>query len=119
MTRPDLDAARKEAEEALAKWDARWEDAALQETLTRDPAEAVDVVRERVERCVDALRSLLAVARAAVDVARAAVEMVEAENDFRAFYGFTGADTARVIERRFAAFAALDAAVRGEKGGEK
>ena len=112
MTRPDLDAARKEAEEALAKWDARWEDAALQETLTRDPAEAVDVVRERVERCVDALRSLLA-------VARAAVEMVEAENDFRAFYGFTGADTARVIERRFAAFAALDAAVRGEKGGEK
>jgi len=61
---------------------------------------------------VGTLRRLLA-------VARAAVEMVEAENDFRAFYGFTGADTARVIERRFAAFAALDAAVRGEKGGEK
>jgi len=47
-------------------------------------------------------------------VAKAAVEMVDAENDFHAFYGFTGADTARVLERRFAAFAALSAAVRGE-----
>lgn len=61
----DLTAAIKQAEAALAKWDARWEDAALQETLTRDPAEAVDVVRERVERCVDALRSLLAATREA------------------------------------------------------
>ena len=47
-------------------------------------------------------------------VAEAAMEMVNAENDFHAFYGFTGADTKRVLERRLAAFAVLDAAARGE-----
>ena len=54
-----------------------------------------------------------------IAVAKAAVEMVNAENGFHAFYGFTGAVTKRVMERRFAAFAALDAAVRGDAATEE
>ena len=50
-------------------------------------------------------------------VAEAAVEMVAAENDFLAFYGFTGADTKRVLDRRFAAFAALQAALDARRRG--